>query len=172
MYFFVPTILLLFVVTYFGRDQIIHREYSNTWHMKEIQIALQKVSESPFFGKWAASAGPASHHLWEGKEYNPENQYLQIWIEYWLLAFVWWMFLYIYLHMIWFLAWKDWKMVKQTKDMSRLSLIMIAFSLWILGLSIEGMVLHSFVDRMIVYPFVSLFGIYYAIYYKEKNHLN
>jgi len=38
-------------------------------------------------------------------------------------------------------------------------------------LSIEGIVLHSFVDRMIVYPFVTLFAIYYAIYYKEKNNL-
>jgi len=172
LYFFGPILLLIWVVSYYGNDQILNRQYSNTGHMKEIQIALQKVSESPFFGKWAASAGPASHHLWEGKEYNPENQYLQIWIEYGLLAFAWWMFLYIYLHMIWFWAWKDWKFVKQTKDMNRLSLIMIAFSLWLLWLSIEWMVLHSFVDRMIVYPFVSLFGIYYAIYYKEKNHLN
>ncbi len=172
LYFFGPIILLLWVVSYYGHDQILNRQYSNTWHMKEITIALEKVSESPFFGKWAASAWPASHHLWEWKEYNPENQYLQIWIEYGLLAFAWWMFLYIYLHMIWFWAWKDWKMVKQTKDMSRLSLIMIAFSLWLLWLSIEWIVLHSFIDRMIVYPFVALFGIYYAIYYKEKNHLN
>jgi hypothetical protein len=50
-------------------------------------------------------------------------------------------------------------------------LVMIAFSLGLFGLSIEWMVLHSFVDRMIVYPFVTLFGLYYAIYYKEKNHL-
>jgi hypothetical protein len=63
-------------------------------------------------------------------------------------------------------------MAKQTKTMSKLSLIMIAFSLGLFWLSIEWMVLHSFVDRMIVYPFVALFGMYYAIYYKEKNHLN
>jgi hypothetical protein len=28
------------------------------------------------------------------------------------------------------------------------------------------MVLHSFVDRMIVYPFMAIFGIAYAVYYK------
>jgi hypothetical protein len=39
------------------------------------------------------------------------------------------MFLYAYLHMIGFWAWKDWRMAKQTKTMSKLSLIMIAFSL-------------------------------------------
>ncbi len=168
---FLPIFLLVWLISYFWHDQILNREYSNTWHLNEVKIALQKVGESPFFGKWAASAGPASHHLWEDKEYNPENQYLQIWIEYWLLAFVGRMFLYVYLHLIWFWAWKDSHIKKQTKDMRKLSLIMIAFSLWLFGLSIEWLVLHSFVDRMVVYPFVSLFGIYYAIYYKEKNHL-
>ncbi len=168
---FVPILLLVWVISYFWNDQILNREYSNTWHIKEVKIALQKVAESPFFGKWAASAWPASHHLGEWKEYNPENQYLQIWIEYWLLAFIWWMVLYVYLHLIWFWAWKDSLMVKETKDMRKLSLIMIAFSLWLLWLSIEWLVLHSFVDRMVVYPFVALFGMYYAIYYKEKNHL-
>ena len=55
--------------------------------------------------------------------------------------------------------------------MSRLSLIMIAFSIGLFWLSIEWMVLHSFVDRMIVYPFVVLLGLYYAVYYKEKKSL-
>jgi len=171
LYFFVPLLLLWWVVTYYGKDQIINRQYSNTGHVKEIKLALQKVSESPFFGKWAASAGPASHHLWEWKEYNPENQYLQIWIEYWLIAFAGWMFLYVYLHLIGFWAWKSSNLVKENKDIKKLSLIMIAFSLGLFGLSIEWMVLHSFVDRMIVYPFMTLFGICYAIYFKEKNHL-
>ncbi|HKL44469.1 MAG TPA: O-antigen ligase family protein [Candidatus Absconditabacterales bacterium] len=169
---FLPIFLLVGLISYFGHDQILNREYSNTGHLNEVKIALQKVGESPFFGKGAASAGPASHHLGEDKEYNPENQYLQIRIEYGLLAFLGWMFLYVYLHLIGFWAWKDSRMVKQTKDMRKLSLIMIAFSLGLFGLSIEGLVLHSFVDRMIVYPFVSLFGVYYAIYYKEKNNLN
>ncbi len=169
---FIPIILLVWVISYLWHDQILNREYSNTWHLKELKIAVQKVADSPFFGQGAASAGPASHHLWEWKEYNPENQYLQIWIEYWLLAFVWWMIIYVYLHMIWFWAWKDLKTEWNTKDTKRLSLIMIAFSLGLFGLSIEWFVLHSFVDRMIVYPFVVLFGMYYAIFYKEKNHLD
>ncbi|HRX64286.1 MAG TPA: O-antigen ligase family protein [Candidatus Absconditabacterales bacterium] len=169
---FIPIILLVGVISYLGHDQILNREYSNTGHLKELKIAVQKVADSPFFGQGAASAGPASHHLGEGKEYNPENQYLQIWIEYGLLAFVGWMIIYVYLHMIGFWAWKDLKTEGNTKDTKRLSLIMIAFSLGLFGLSIEGFVLHSFVDRMIVYPFVVLFGMYYAIFYKEKNHLD
>ena len=35
-------------------------------------------------------------------------------------------------------------------------------------LFIEWLVLHSFVDRMIVYPFTALFGIYLATYYRAK----
>lgn len=160
------------IVTYYWKDQIINRQYSNTWHIKEVLIALEKVKESPILWKWAASAGPASHHLWKWKEYNPENQYLQIWIEYGLVAFVGWMFLYIYLHLIWYWAWKDSKKEKETKDLRNMSILVTAFSIWLLGLSIEWMVLHSFVDRMIVYPFVTVFAIYYAIYYKEKKHLS
>jgi hypothetical protein len=38
-----------------------------------------------------------------------------------------------------------------------------------LGLSIEGLVLHSFVDRMIVYPFMALFGMTFAAYRKNKQ---
>ncbi len=168
LYFFVPTILLLGVVTYYGKDQIIHRQYSNTWHIKEVFLAIEKIKSSWFWGLWAASAGPASHHLPDWQAYNPENQYLQIWLEYWLIVFLWWMFLYIYLHLIWFWAWKEnWIEKKGTKDIKNMSLVLLAFSLWIFGLSIEWMVLHSFVDRMIVYPFVSLFAVYYANYHKN-----
>lgn len=170
--FLIPIVIWLAIVTYYWKDQIINRQYSNTWHIKEVLIALEKVKESPILWKWAASAGPASHHLWKWKEYNPENQYLQIWIEYGLVAFVGWMFLYIYLHLIWYWAWKDSKKEKETKDLRNMSILVTAFSIWLLGLSIEWMVLHSFVDRMIVYPFVTVFAIYYAIYYKEKKHLS
>ncbi|MEI6673131.1 MAG: hypothetical protein WCL02_07615 [bacterium] len=34
------------------------------------------------------------------------------------------------------------------------------------------MVLHSFVDRMIVYPFMALFAIAYGLYIKEKRSYN
>jgi hypothetical protein len=49
-------------------------------------------------------------------------------------------------------------------------MIVFAFGVGILWLSIEGLVLHSFVDRMIVYPFMALFAIAYGLYIKEKVH--
>lgn len=167
--FLIPFVCVLWVVTYYGRDQIIYRDYSNTGHIKELVIAVNKIKEKPFLWRWAASAWPASHHLWEWKEYNPENQYLQIWIEYWLIAFVGWMALYLYLNFIGFKVFKnDYTDEKSPKELKTLSLIIFAFSLWMIGLSIEWLVLHSFVDRMIVYPFTALFGIYLASYYRAK----
>lgn len=162
---------VLVVVTYYGKDQIIHREFSNTGHLKEVVIALWQIKESWFLGKWAASAGPASHHLVNWEAYNPENQFLQIWIEYGLIAFIWWMILYLYLHLIGFWAWKNIDHQRDNKVLKQKALVLLAFSLWIFGLSIEWLVLHSFVDRMIVYPFVTLFAIYYASFYQEKKHL-
>ena len=167
--FLIPIICLLGVVTYYWRDQIIYRDYSNTGHVKELVVAVNKIKEKPFLGRWAASAGPASHHLEEGQEYNPENQYLQIRLEYWLIAFIGRMALYLYMNFVGFKALKkDYMNDKSSKEVKNLSLIIFAFSLWMIGLSIEWLVLHSFVDRMIVYPFTALFGIYLATYYRAK----
>ena len=167
--FLIPIICLLWVVTYYWRDQIIYREYSNTWHIKELVVAVNKIKEKPFLWRWAASAWPASHHLQEWQEYNPENQYLQIWLEYGLVAFIWWMYLYLFLNFVWLKAFKkDFVDEKSSKEMKHISLVIFAFSLGMIGLSIEWLVLHSFVDRMIVYPFTALFGIYLATYYRAK----
>lgn len=60
-------------------------------------------------------------------------------------------------------------MTMKTRENKKLiATIVFAFGLGILWLSIEGMVLHPFVDRMIVYPFVALFAIAYGLYSKEK----
>jgi len=54
---------------------------------------------------------------------------LQIWIEYGLIAFVGRMFLYIYLHLIGFWAWKTTNLVKESKEIKDMSLVVLAFSL-------------------------------------------
>jgi len=169
LWFLIPIICLLWVVTYYWREQIIYRDFSNIWHVNEIVIAINKIKEKPLLWRWAASAWPASHHLWEWQEYNPENQYLQIRIEYGLIAFIGWMYLYLFLNFVWFKSFKnDYLDERASKEMKHLSLIIFSFSIGMIWLSIEWLVLHSFVDRMIVYPFVALFGIYYASYHRAK----
>jgi hypothetical protein len=81
------------------------------------------------------------------------------------------MYLYLFLHRIGYKAYRDEKEDSTTKvrHNKEYSLILFAFSLGILGLSVEGFVLHSFVDRMIVYPFMALFGITYALYLTSSN---
>ncbi|MFA7717138.1 MAG: O-antigen ligase family protein [Candidatus Absconditabacterales bacterium] len=170
IYRLLPMLIIFGGITYLGRDQIISRDFSNTGHLRLILEAVKKIGARPIWGEGAGSAGPASFYLGPGKSYNPENQYLQIWLEYGVFGFMGWMYLYLFLHRIGYKAYKDEKeqptqMVKQTRNYG---LILFAFSLGILGLSVEGLVLHSFVDRMIVYPFMALFGITYALYVKEK----
>jgi O-antigen ligase len=164
-------LIIFWGITYLGRDQIISRDFSNTGHLRLILDAVQKIGERPIWWLGAGSAWPSSFYLGPGKSYNPENQYLQIWIEYWVIWFIWWMYLYLFLHRIGYKAYRDEKnettsMVKQTKDYG---LILFAFSLGIFGLSIEGFVLQGFVDRMIVYPFMALFGITYALYLQSPH---
>ncbi len=174
LYGFVPLFAVFVVVTYFGQKQIISREFSNTGHFRMIAQALTKVADRPLRGQGAGSAGPASFQVKDQVAYNPENQYLQIRIEYWFLWFAGWMLLYGYLHWIGYKSYeedkdKKNKIIKKTK---LYGVMVFAFSLWLLGLSIEWLVLQSFVDRMIVYPFMALFAITYALYIKSlPNHL-
>lgn len=168
---FVPLILLFAVVTYFGQRQIITREFSNTGHFNEIIKAFGLVGDRPLRGQWAWTAGPASHQVEGIKAYNPENQYLQIRIEYGLLWFLGWLYLYGYLHYIAYKSYEEEKKSddKLTKKRKLYGTIVFAFGVGILWLSIEGLVLHSFVDRMIVYPFVALFAIAYGLYRKDRH---
>lgn len=169
LYVIFPLILGFAVITYIWRDQIISRSFSNTWHIKEIARALGKIWERPISWQWVATAWPASHQVEDVKAYNPENQYLQIWLEYGVFGFAGWMFLYLYLHYIGYAAYRREQEEKVIKKTRRFGKLIFAFSLGLLGLSIEWLVLHSFVDRMIVYPFMALFGIVYALYYKSVS---
>jgi len=172
LYSFLPFIILLLIVTRFGRSQIISREFSNTWHLRSVLEAVQKIWERPIRWQGAGSAWPASYQINEKwKAYNPENQYLQIWMEYGIFGFVGWIYLYFYLHSIGYRSYINEREHKNKiiKKVRFYWIIIFAFSLWLLWLSIEWLVLHSFVDRMIVYPFMALFGISYGIYLKSLN---
>jgi O-antigen ligase len=158
------------VVTYLWKDQIINRQFSNTGHFTSIKTALAKIQEKPIFGQWAGFAWPASHQLESVKEYNPENQFLQILLEYWIVGFAWWIFLYGYLIYLWFQAYKVSLQSHISKTQKYHSFLVVACALGLIGLSIEWLVLHSFVDRMIVYPFMALFWLSYSIYFKTKGN--
>ena len=172
---FIPLVFVFGLVTYFWQKQIISREFSNTWHFRLVIEAFQKIWERPIRWQGAWTAWPASHQIQWIKAYNPENQYLQIWLEYGILWFLWRLFLYGYLHRIAYRSYEEERNTdnKITKKRKLYGTIVFAFGVGILWLSIEGLVLQSFVDRMIVYPFMALFAISYWLYIKEKHiHIN
>ncbi|MDO4713461.1 MAG: O-antigen ligase family protein [bacterium] len=149
-----------------------------------VQIGLQ----NPITGRGIGYSGPASHQLCLNAPqtprcqiiaetnqkysmttpgYNPENQYVQIFMEYGLLGLIPWLFCFGWL--LWeslrliFPYLKELKKGKKAdrKQLTQL-LIGIAFGLGLRGLALEGLMLHSFVDRMIVYPFMLLWGLRYG----------
>ena len=173
MYSFLPLLLLFAGVTYVGRDQIINRSFSNDGHLSMLVSATEKIIQKPFFGRGAGFAGPASHYLPSGQAYNTENQYLQIWLEYGVFWFAWRMYLYLWLHLIGRNAYKLEQKTEKHKIQKKTRLygiLIFGLSLGLLGLSIEWFVLEGFVDRMIVYPFMAIFGLTYALYLKSLTN--
>lgn len=183
----VPTIIIL-IFAFFYFKSVFVREHSTTWHLKLLLAGIEIGLKNPITGRGIGYSGPASHQLCLNAPqtprcqiiaetnqkysmttpgYNPENQYVQIFMEYgllglipWLLCFGW--LLWESLRLI-FPYLKELKKGKKAdrKQLTQL-LIGIAFGLGLRGLALEGLMLHSFVDRMIVYPFMLLWGLRYG----------
>lgn len=163
--FLIPLLIILAAITWVAKDQIIHREFSNTWHVQLFLQGVGYLSDHWMTGMGAATVWPGSHY--EGwLNFNPENQYLQIAIEFWIIGFVLWMMRYLFLHRI---GLKAFLKNKHQKNFSQRTLWLIAFSIWMLWLSVSGMVLHSFTDRMIVYPFMLIGAVIYYLYCQEPQ---
>lgn len=163
--FFLPMLVILLAITRVAKDQIIHREFSNTGHIQLFLQWLWYFKDHRITGMWAASVGPWSHRAW-WLNFNPENQFLQIAIEFWSIWFILRMIWYLFLH---YIGRDAFRKNMQQKIFTQRTYRLIAFSIWMLGLSISWMVLHSFTDRMIVYPFMLLGWIIYYLYRQEPQ---
>ena len=101
--------------------------------------------------------------------FNPENQYLQILMEYWTV----WILLRLWLCIIIlrYTAKMIWKYRNKNKSpyQELLYYSLLWFWIWFIWLCIEWIVLHSLVDRMVIYPFFLLYGITVWLREKEKN---
>jgi hypothetical protein len=188
----IPVIIILVWVGYFYKPLVV-RQHSNIWHTKLLIEWVWIIGKNPIWWRWAWYAWPASHQICyqntsnaicdEIKQinskyeistigFNPENQYIQIWIEYGIFGFIWWIIMFGWLHLIWYKAWIDENKKSFSKSIRAHSRVIIWFALWLFGLAVEWLVLHSFVDRMIVYPFMALFGLAYSLYYKETHKID
>ncbi len=101
--------------------------------------------------------------------FNPENQYLQILMEFWII----WIIFRLWLCVI-ILRYTA-KMIqlycKKNKSpyQELLYYSLLWFGIWFIWLCIEWLVLHSLVDRMVIYPFFLLYWITIWLWEKEKN---
>lgn len=161
----IPVILLLGVVGYLWYDMIIDRWYSNTWHMEMVKQWMDLFIERPFWWHGGATAWPGSHR--NGAWFNPENQFLQIMIEFGMVWFILRWLAYWVLNIIWF--WQPRKLIKKWLD----GQLLIAASIWMICLSVSWLVLHSFSDRMVVYPFMLYFWILlWLLFHKTRTQIH
>lgn len=157
-------VVLMSIVWY---KQIIARDYSNTGHINLLVQGLWYVADHRMIGLWPWSVGPASHHD-GGLAFNPENQFVQILIEFGIIGFVWWMLMYAFFTLFG-LQYRNDFLTSKKKDASMSTVMVIAGSLALGGLAISGLVLHSFVDRMIVLPIMILvwLSIWWKLYHRD-----
>ena len=184
IYWWIPA-LIICLAGLWAFKGIFMRTHSNTWHIVLLEEWIKLWLNKPFSWWGAWYSWPASHQLCYNAEnnsrcdtikeinskyeittygYNPENQYVQVFMEYGFLWLIPWLACFFWLIRSWLKVGKELleeqKKGKKTnqKKLSQLYLI-FWFGLWLLWLGIEGLVLHSFVDRMIVYPFMLLYGL-------------
>ena len=145
--YWLPALILFACIAYLGFDTIIDRGYSNYGHVTMLNIWRDLFTSSPLVWLWWATAWPWSHR--NGIVFNPENQFLQLLIEFGLTWWGIWIRLFGLLCVRWVVDYrKRWVFSP-----------LLAVSLGMIGLAISWMVLHSFVDRMVVYPFMLVYGI-------------
>lgn len=144
--YWLPLFLWFWAILAVWREQIALRWYSNYGHMTMVKRGRDMLLEKPFRWWGWASVWPGSHRDW-WLAFNPENQFLQILIEFWKIGALPWLLLRWWAVWIWIFP--------RTKENQRI----MAFSLGMVTLTVSGMVLHSFADRMVVYPFMLLFGV-------------
>lgn len=101
--------------------------------------------------------------------FNPENQYLQVLMEYWI---IWLLFrLWLCIIILRYTAKMIYIYRKKTKSpyQELLYYSLMWFGIWFIWLCAEWLVLHSLVDRMVIYPFFLLYWITIWLREKEKN---
>lgn len=148
------------------------RNFSNTGHINAFYESLEilKISWISGFGAW--SAGPASHQL--GIGFNPENQYLQIWIEYGIFGFLLRLGGYIYLTLSGFIR-GGWNKAKtyfqdtQVLNRDNQRLVLLSCNIGLLSLAICGLVLHSLADKMVIRPLMLFYGLWLGYTATKKN---
>jgi len=101
--------------------------------------------------------------------FNPENQYLQILMEFWVIWIIFRLSLCIIILRYTIKMIRLYRNKNKSPYQEILYYSLLWYWIWFLWLCAEGLVLHSLVDRMVIYPFFLLYGITIWLWEKEKN---
>jgi len=170
LYILLPIVVVLWGIWAVAYQSVFQRSYSTNWHIEMLHNWTKLYMKSPILWHGWGRAWPASHREWWPK-FNPENQFLQILIEFGLLWFLPWFLVYLTLNLVWLqhiISSSKKKMKTLTQHNTTLHLA--SMSLWMVWLSASWMLLHSFSDRMIVYPLMLLFWIIWIQFIQTNNN--
>ena len=191
--YFIPLCILFIIwlwwLAYLWR-WIMVREHSNTWHIVLMKAWWNIAKQNLALWRWWWYSWPASHQLCYNsidnyrcdiiKEtndaneittywFNPENQYLQILMEYGIVWTICWLILCLII--LWYTAKAIYIYRKKAKSpyQELLYYSLLWFWIWFIWLCAEWLVLHSLMDRMVIYPFFLLYWITLWLREKEKD---
>lgn len=148
-------------------SELFVRKRSDQGHIKFFLQGLDLVKENRLRGVGAASVGPGAGHInTDVTVFNPENQYMQIWIEYGLFGLItrFMSYFLIFIKAISLLR-KTWRN-KKYKNIPQHKLLFWWIGISIITLFIAGIVLHPFVDSSSIYPFMMISGLLWGAYYR------
>ncbi len=139
---------------------VILRWASTAWHIERSHETIKAIIENPITWHWLWTAWPAAHYV--NNDIIPESWILQIFYELWL---VWWLLWFT------FLLYNIWIVYKSKSinynDMNKINILKVWLSIWVIGLLVQWLVLHSFEDSMISLP---LFIIMWLLIWYIKNN--
>jgi O-antigen ligase len=103
--------------------------------------------------------------------FNPENQYLQILMEYGSIGLLFWGAMLCRILRYTAKMIRIYRRKEKSAYQQFLRRSLIGFGMGLIGLCGEGLVLHSLVDRMIVYPFFLLYGLALGSWERVKDEV-
>lgn len=165
----ITAIIWIFVyIKLWGNSEIFVRTRSDKWHIEFFQQGVDLIKQYWLWWLGAASVWPGSNHIeWVQEVFNPENQYMQIWLEYGLFWLLWWLISYIIIIKQSITKWFHIRIDKINYNSD--DLVFIGISISILSLGIGSMVLHPLIDSSSMYPFMLFAGLIIGKYNFEKS---
>lgn len=153
-------IVWLFIyIKWWWTSEMFLRTRSDKWHLEYFTQWVELIKKHRLRWLWASSVWPGANHIeWVEKVFNPENQYMQIWLEYGLLWLLWRLITYITIIKNSLIKWLNTRSEDKT-IINQDTIIFIGIGISIISLWIWGMVLHPFADSSSMYPFMMITGL-------------